>query len=449
MLRIPVESRASRAASAWVEVDLGAIAHNVRAWRSALPLTSRLLAVVKSDGYGHGMLRVARTALQSGADELVVACVQEGAVLRAAGITAPILIAGPVGPDEAPAVVQHGLVASLGSLELASALAKATRRYLPVHIEVDTGMTRHGVAPSELASFVHALEQRGRLAIAGVFTHFAGLGAGDLELMQRQLQRFTSVVDAVQSLRGVRRHACNTLGAMMLPEAALDAVRIGGGLYGFDPRRSELGAMANPAMGNPAMANVALRPALELKAQVVGLRLAQVGDCIGYGGTFVCQRPTRLALIPIGYGDGLSRELWRDAEVLVRGRRAPIVGAVSMNQIVVDVTDLPPVVFGEEVVLLGKMGNEQVWAEDRVPPGGCAYEVTSLLQARLPRVYRVAAENGGERGSTESREAVTVAVDDAALRSRVDLAAAVVPPVVLPAAVTPPGSAQANSSAAG
>ena len=401
MLRIPVESRASRATSAWVEVDLGAVAHNVRVWRSALPETSRLLAVVKSDGYGHGMLRVARTALKAGADELVVACVQEGAALRVAGVTAPILIAGPVGPDEAGLVVQHGLVASLGSLELAQELSRRARRYLPVHIEVDTGMTRHGVAPNELPSFVQTLEDRSRLAIAGVFSHFAGLGSHDEDGMRQQFEVFRSAIEAVPALSGVRRHICNSLGAMMLPDACLDAVRIGGGLYGFDPRRKQSGELAAMATGTQRVpsriAEGSLRPALELKASVVGLREARVGDRVGYGGAFTCQRPTRLALLPIGYGDGLSRELWRGAEVLVRGRRVPIVGEISMNQTVLDVTDLPSIVFGEEVVLIGAMGDQRIWAEERVPAGGCAYEVTSLLQSRLPRIYRQSQDGGGGR----------------------------------------------------
>ena len=168
MLRIPVESRASRAVSAWVEVDLGAIAHNTAVFRAVLPASTRLLAVVKSDGYGHGMLRVARTALQFGAEELVVASVEEGASLRASGVHAPILIAGPVAPEQAAAVVQHGLVVSLGNLELASALARATRRFLPVQVEVDTGMTRHGVAPQALEGVIGQLEERGKLAIAGL-----------------------------------------------------------------------------------------------------------------------------------------------------------------------------------------------------------------------------------------------------------------------------------------
>lgn len=375
MLRLPVDAHATRSASAWVEVDLDAIAHNVRVLRSALHPACRLIAVVKADGYGHGMLRVARAALAAGADELAVANVAEGAALRVSGVRAPILIAGPIAPADAGLVVQHGLVASLGSLEPAAALARAARRYLPVQIEVDTGMRRHGVAAGGLAAFVDSLHSRGRLSVAGVYTHFAATSAGDLAAMRAQLEVFCAAVDAVPALRGARRHACNTLAALTLPEARLDAVRIGGGLYGFDPLRGA------------SLGSAGLRPALALKTTVVGLRSAAAGECVGYGGTFVCGRPTRLALLPIGYGDGLARELWRGADVLVRGRRAPIVGAISMNQVVVDVTDLPPVVFGEEVVLLGAMGDERVAAEERVPPGGSVYEVTSLLSPRLVRRY--------------------------------------------------------------
>ena len=375
MLRLPVEAHASHAAAAWVEVDLGAIAHNVRVFRSMLPSACRLIAVVKADGYGHGMLRVARAALAAGADELAVANVAEGAVLRIAGVRAPILLAGPLAPADAGLVVQHGLVASLGGYEAAAALSRATHRFLPVQIEVDTGMRRHGVALRDLAAFVDAVLARGRLSIAGVYTHFAANGPADLPAMRAQLDAFCAVVDALPALRGVRRHACNTLAASLLPEARLDAVRIGGGLYGFDPLRGG------------ASGGLGVRPALALKARVVGLRAAAVGERVGYGGAFVCARPTQLALLPIGYGDGLARELWHGAEVLVRGRRARLVGAISMNQAVVDVTDLPPVVFGEEVVLLGEQGTDRVDAEARVPPGGSVYEVTALLSPRLPRQF--------------------------------------------------------------
>ncbi|MFY9343746.1 MAG: alanine racemase, partial [Planctomycetota bacterium] len=181
MLRIPIESAPALAAPAWIDVDLDAIGHNVRAFRALLAPGCALLAVVKSNAYGHGMVRVARTALQHGASELVVANVHEGALLREAGIAAPILVAGPVAPAEAHFVVQHALVPSLGSIELAQALARASRRYLPVHVEVDTGMSRHGVPAADLATFVDGVLRRGRLSIAGVFTHFAATSVAEVD----------------------------------------------------------------------------------------------------------------------------------------------------------------------------------------------------------------------------------------------------------------------------
>ena len=389
MLRIPLETHPALAAPAWVDVDLTAVAHNVRACRSLLAPEARLVAVVKANAYGHGMVRLARTALQHGADELAVANVHEGAQLRAAGCTAPILIAGPTAPSEAALVVQHGLVASLGGAEIARALAAATRRYLPVHVEVDTGMGRHGVPTAELPAFVQRVHERGRLTIAGVYTHFAatGTGAADREAMLRQLAAFTRAVDGVRALRGVRRHACNTLGALLLPDAHLDAVRLGGALYGFDPFHGS---------GSPGP--VALRQALALKARLIGLRTVAAGTPVGYGASFVTTRPSRLGLVPLGYADGLPRELWNGAPVLVRGRRASIVGVVSMNQLVVDVTDVAGAMLGDEVVLLGAQGGDVLRAEDRVGPGGSGYEVTTLLRAGLLRRYL-----GGEAGAESER----------------------------------------------
>lgn len=376
MLRIPLEAAPAIAAPAWIDIDLDAIAHNTRAFRRLLPASCRLVAVVKANAYGHGMVRVARTALQHGAHELAVASVQEGAQLRAAGVTQPILVAGPVVPAEASAVVQHGLLPSLGGMELAQALAHATRRYLPVHVEVDTGMARHGVAPRDLSTFVERVMQRGRLTIAGVFTHFAATRVDEGESMLRQLAAFAVAVDGVRALRGVRRHACNTLGALVLADAHLDAVRIGGGLYGFDPFHGS-------GRGGP----LALRPALALKARLVGLRDVPAGTPVGYGGSFVCAQPSRLGLLPLGYADGLVRERWNGATVLVRGARARVAGVVSMNQTVVDVSAVSGATVGDEVVLLGGQGGERVRAEDLVEPGGSVYEVTTLLRAALPRRY--------------------------------------------------------------
>lgn len=376
MLRIPLEAAPALASPAWVDIDLDAIAHNVRAFRSLLPTTCRLVAVVKANAYGHGMVRVARTVLQHGASELAVASVYEGAQLRDAGITQPILIAGPTAPAEAGLVVQHGLWPTVACAEVAQALANATRRYLPVHVEVDTGMSRHGVCVRDLASFVDRIEQRGRLTIAGVYTHFAATGVDDAPAMLRQLAAFAAAADGVRSLRGVRRHACNTLATLLLPDAHLDAVRVGGGLYGFDP-----------FAGTRRRGPLALRPALSLKARLLGLRAVEAGTPVGYGGTYVCTQPSQLGLLPLGYADGLVRERWNGASVLVRGVRCPIVGVVSMNQSVVDVTAATGARVGDEVVLLGAQGDEVVRAEERVEPGGAVYEVTTLLRAGLLRRY--------------------------------------------------------------
>ena len=384
MLRIPIEAASALATPAWVDVDLDAVAHNVRAFRGLLPAECRLVAVVKANAYGHGMVACARAALQHGASELAVANVHEGGQLRAAGVTAPILVAGPAAPSEAGLVVQHGLTATVATVELAQALAAATRRYLPVHVEVDTGMGRHGVAARDLGALVDRIAHRGRLTVAGVYTHFAATSVAEGAALRAQLAAFHAAVDGCRALRGVRRHACNTLGALALAEARLDAVRIGGGLYGFDPFH-----------GAGVRGPVELRPALALKARLVGLRDLPAGAPVGYGGTFVCARQSRIGLLPLGYADGLPRARWGGAPVLVRGVRAPVVGAVSMNQTLVDVTDVPGASLGDEVVLLGAQGGERIAAEERVEPGGSAYEVTTLLRASLPRRFLAGA--GGER----------------------------------------------------
>lgn len=364
-------------APVWIEVDLDAVAHNVRAFRGLVPPACRLVAVVKANAYGHGAVPVARAALQAGAVALGVANVREGEELRAAGVTAEIWVLGPCDPADARALVEFGLVPGLGSRELARALAELPPprggRRVPVHVEVDTGMRRHGVPVEELAPFVRDLRDRGRLAVQGVFTHFAGLCADDANDMRAQLAAFHAALASVRDLAAPLRHAANTVGTLLLPEARLDAVRIGGGLYGFDP----LGARSR----------LALRPALALKARVAGLRHALPGDRVGYGGAFVCARPTRLALLPLGYADGLVRAMWRDAEVLVRGRRARIAGRVSMNQTVVDVTDVPGVAVGDEVVLLGRQGTQRIAAEERAGADGSVYEITSLLAPDLPRRF--------------------------------------------------------------
>ncbi|MBL8726753.1 MAG: alanine racemase [Planctomycetes bacterium] len=374
MLRIPVGTTRAAAAAAWIELDSEALAHNVREFRAVLGARPQLIAVVKANAYGHGLVEIAAAALRAGASQLAVANVAEGKALRAQGITAPILVVGPMPPEDAAAAVAAELTPGLGTREQLRAFAAsvAPGAAYPVHVEVDTGMHRHGVATESFGAFVGELRERGRLRLAGVYTHFQALSAADLPAMRSQLEQFERTLALVRDLGTPLRHAANTLGTLACPEAHLDAVRIGGGLYGFDRH---------------GQGRVRLRPVLALKSQLVGVRDVAAGAGIGYGATFRCSSATRLGLLPIGYADGLPRALWHDAPVLVRGQRARIVGLISMNQTVVDLTGVQDAAPGDEVVLLGHQGDEWLHAEDRVPPGGSAYEVTTMLRPDLPRLW--------------------------------------------------------------
>jgi alanine racemase len=353
----------------WAEIDLGAMGRNVVSLRRRLPRDCALIAVVKADAYGHGAVACARAALAAGASELAVGDASEGERLRAAGIDAAIALVGPSSPLDAVRIVAHRLVPAVADLELARALAAAATRPLDVEVEIDTGLCRHGVPAPDALAFVRALRVHKALRVRGVFTHFAGLGADDQAAMRAQWQRFAATVAALRAAGcELRAHACNTLGTLLLPEAHADAVRIGGGLHGFDP-----GA---PGHG--------LLPVLTLATRVAGLRRAQRGDRVGYGGTHAVAADTTLALLPCGYADGLSRAHWDGAHVLLGGRLVPVVGHVSMNQMVVDAGDAA-VALGDEVVLLGVQGDQRVRPEQRAAPGCSAYEVTALLRPDLPR----------------------------------------------------------------
>lgn len=381
MLRTTNEAGIAAGAPAWIEVDLGAVAHNVHEFQRILPKTCRLFAVVKSNAYGHGMQRVAQTALAAGAYGLAVANVHEGADLRAMGVDVPILVAGPMAPEDCLTAAINDLVPSVANREVVAALVAAARRPLSVHVEVDSGMRRSGLPAAELRDFLRDLRERSVLRPTGVYTHFAAVDVDDAATIRSQLAVFTDALASVRDFVAPMRHAANTLATLLVPESHLDAVRLGGALYGFDPLRGH--------------GPVHLRPALSLRARIVALRSAMPGDRVGYGGTFECTRPSRLALLPLGYADGLVRSHWQDAEVLVRERSARIVGLVSMNQTIVDVTDVPGVELGDEVTLLGAQGSKCVTAEQRVPKGGSTYEVTALLRATLPRRYLPPRSLGG------------------------------------------------------
>jgi alanine racemase len=368
----------SRERPTWVEIDLAAIGENVSRLK-AIAHPAALMAVLKADAYGHGAIRAARTALLHGADYLATACLGEAVALRRHGIVAPILILGFTPPWQAQEIVRHDLTATVYSLETVRHLARAVqtlgRGPARVQIKVDTGMGRLGLLPPDAPAFVETIRAIPEVEIEGVFTHFACADADDPTPTQRQIARFNAVLDEIGRDGWQPRyvHAANSAGIFRFPEARYSMVRAGIALYGLDPS------------GNVRCPE-GFRPALTFKTLVAQVKDLPAGSPISYGGTFVTQRPSRIAVLPVGYGDGFRRSPRNWREVLVRGRRVPIVGVVCMDMCMVDVTDAPGVRVGDEVVLIGRQGQDEISvAEVAQKVGTISYEVVTQILARVPR----------------------------------------------------------------
>lgn len=362
--------------SVWAEVNLEDIAFNTQQFRRLIG-NSQLMAVVKANAYGHGALEVAHTVLANGASWLAVAIPEEGVRLRRAGIAAPILVLGAVGPEEAEICVAKDLAVTLYEPQLARILANAARKLqkaAKVHVKVDTGMSRLGVTDGAALDFIRSVIKVPGIEVQGVFTHFADAENPSQEYLRWQWQRFERVMAALKR-EGIEIpcfHAANTAAAMFFPESHLDLVRIGGGLYGMypDSRRP-----------------IQLRPALSLKTRIAALKSVPAGTAVSYGCTYVTWKDTTLAVLPIGYADGLSRKLSNKGHVLIGGHPCPIVGRVTMDHTIVDVSGLPASV-GDEVVLIGSSGYNEITVDDWARwMDTINYEVTCLLSSRVERVY--------------------------------------------------------------
>ncbi|GER82544.1 MAG: alanine racemase [Thermogemmatispora sp.] len=366
----------------WLEIDLSAIANNTRRIKELVGPRVQVLASLKADAYGHGALKVARTVLLNGASMLGVATVSEATPLREAGIMAPILVFGYVPHWQMREAVRLGLTITLYSSEAAQALsraAQALQRTVKVHLKVDTGMGRLGIRAEEIEAIVRLAQEITRLPgleLEGIFTHFAMADAQDKSYTRKQLARFQQVLQALEAegLRPPLAHAANSAATLTVPEAHFDMVRPGIALYGLDP---------SPEVRLPA----GFRPALSFKTQVAQVKLVPEGECIGYGCTYVTTRPTRIAVLPVGYADGFRRAPRTWGSVLIHGKEAPIVGRVCMDQCMIDVTDIPGVRVGDEVVLIGRQGEAMLTAEQVAERlGTINYEVVSEILARVPRV---------------------------------------------------------------
>ncbi len=365
----------------WAEIDLGAVRANVRALRAHCA-PSGVLAVVKADGYGHGAVPVALAALEAGAVGLGVALVEEGIELREAGIEAPVLVLSEPVPEAAPSVVGYALTPVVYTLAGIDALAKAVadrgaRDRLGVHLKVDTGMHRVGCRTDEAVDLAAQVVDRPELVFDGVCTHLAVADEPGNPYTAEQLAQFGAVLDAlrVHDLPTGTVHAANTAGAIDWPNARFDMVRVGIGCYGIAPADDLEGRLE-------------LAPAMSVKARVSHVKQLPAGARLSYGLRYETARATRVATVPIGYADGVPRELpHHGGNAIVRGRRCPIAGTVTMDQLMLDVGDLG-VEVGDEVVLIGRQGDEEItaasWARAMRT---IAYTIVCGIGPRVPRVY--------------------------------------------------------------
>lgn len=363
------------------EINLDAIENNYKAIRASLPDTTAFCAVVKADGYGHGALPIAKKLQSLGAEAFAVATVDEALALRENGVEKDILVLG-YGEEWAyEAMIRHGIIQSVYREEMAhelSAVAEAMGKPGRVHLLMDTGMERLGFrAEPDNVTVIKRICALPGLSVEGIFSHFARSDERDKAPSHRQQECFDAFVAELhrEGLHFDCRHFSNSGGCMDIPSARYDMVRIGIALYGLYPSEE-------------VTQSVALTPALSLKSRVVLTKTVPKGRPISYGGTYITPRESRIATIPVGYGDGYPRGLSSKGHVLIQGRRAPIVGRVCMDQFMVDVTDIPEVVEGDEVILIGTMGEAQITVEDIAAiMGTINYEVVCQLGKRIPRVY--------------------------------------------------------------
>jgi len=366
----------------WAEVDLDALKNNVQEMRRITKPSAQLMAVVKANGYGHGIEQTARTALQSGASWLGVALLQEAVTLRDKGITAPILILGYTPAEDAAEVINYDISQTIFTVEDAQTFAAAAHRLgkkAKVHIKIDTGMGRLGFCPQgDTLDKIWGLSQLPDLEIEGIFTHFATADEADKSFAEEQFMRFQQLLKqlAARHIYIKWRHCANSAAVIDLPYTHLDLVRPGIALYGYYP---------SPDVNHDL---VKLIPVMSLKARVAFVKEVAAGCSISYGRKYIAKKKTLIATIPLGYGDGYSRLLSNQGEVLIKGKRAPVVGRVCMDQLMVDVGHIPDVQQGDEVVLLGRQEGEVITADELSEKlGTISYEVLCMISDRVPRVY--------------------------------------------------------------
>lgn len=362
--------------NAWHEIDLNALAHNVATLRATLGTGVELIAVVKANAYGHGVEGIAPALEQAGVDRFAVVWASEAIALRTFGATFPILVLGHSFPGDSESIITHDITSVVHSLQLGEALSAAAKRRgttARVHIKVDTGLHRFGVAADQAVVLAEQLRELPSLVVEGLTTHMANADEADDSFGERQDALFAAAAARLPWIG--YRHTANSATALRRPGFRYEGVRIGLALHGILPPNTP-----SPAAG--------LQPTLSLKARIARVTEIAAGEGVSYGLTWKAEQASRVGLIPVGYADGWRRSIGHGGSVLVRGQRCPIVGRVAMDQFVVDLTAIPDVVEGEESVLLGTQGQSAITVDEIAAlQDTITWEVLAGLQARLPRIY--------------------------------------------------------------
>ena len=362
---------------AWTEIDLGRLRRNVQLIRRDLPRQVKWLAVVKDEAYGHGALDVARVALEEGAWGFGLSTLEEAMTLRDAGITAPLLLLGERHDTELEWCVAHHLTVCVNALHTVRTLARLAGRFgktVPVHVKINTGMSRYGVRWDEAMPLLEAIAAEPALSIEGVMTHFSQSDETDKTFANLQLARFTEVLQGMVE-RGISaklRHTCNSGGFLDLPHAHLDMIRTGILMHGVFPSQ-----VCRRIAG--------IEPVMSVKAKIASIQTLRPGEVVGYGMRYTAPSVRRIAILPIGYGDGFPR-VRNEGCALIHGQRAPLVGGIAMDALTVDITDIPQAQMWDEAVLMGRQGNEEITVRDIAKlKNSVTYDVLTNWRLRLRR----------------------------------------------------------------
>lgn len=365
---------------AWVEIDQGALSYNVRQLRAFLSAETELMAVVKADAYGHGAIKVAQTALLSGATRLAIATLAEGIELREAGIIAPIIVLGAINnPEEIAALCHWKLEPTICNFQQAITFSKTLaelEQSLLVHLKLDTGMSRLGTLWHQATEFVTLVYQLPYLQIASIYSHLATADDSDLTVMKMQQQRFEEAICQIKAM-GITPpclHLANSAAALCDRSLHYDLVRVGLAMYGLYPA---------PHLTS----TIDLKPVLQVKAKITQVKSVATGIGVSYGYQYITQQEIKLAVVSIGYADGVPRNLSNRLKVLLRGQLVPQIGAITMDQMMLDVSNLPDVEVGEIVTLIGKDGENSISADDWAKTlGTISWEILCSFKHRLPRI---------------------------------------------------------------